>query len=210
MTGRGDQSVVSLTLDAHGGRHVAARCRHRSPARPVRQHLIADDDLLDGDIAAPRQHQRAGHEAGARAGPERTFVGPAGVAGGKLPEPAASEEVVLGVAPEIVRVDVLDGPAVDLSVEDDAEPDEVPEDMDGCFVELVVIGARRVGEDGGRRSDHDDACLRAWRAWLTAIRAKRSTICSRSCAETSAERTVRSITSSARFASTKRSRPACA
>jgi len=74
-------------------------------------------------VGAPAFSRDAERLARARAGPERSVVGPSGKSGGNAPEAASGEEMTLCEASKVIRPDVGYAPSVDFAVCDHAEKD---------------------------------------------------------------------------------------
>jgi hypothetical protein len=93
-----------------------------------------------GVFEAPRLAGAAEGLAGATSCPNRSIVGPSGHAQGCGPDSDAGEEVALGVAAQVVGLDILDAPGVDVAVGDEAGGDKVAQPLRAELVDLVEVG----------------------------------------------------------------------
>jgi len=77
--------------------------------------------------------------AGGASGPQRSFVGPSGEAGGKAPASDPSEEVGLGVAPEVVRSHVENGPLIYFTFRYQTFTYQITQPLGGVGVVFVIV-----------------------------------------------------------------------
>jgi hypothetical protein len=78
--------------------------------------------------------------AGTRACPNRSVVGPSGEPEGVGPSGNAGEEVALGVATEVVGLDLEDASLVNVAGGDVSSVDKVAEPLGGVWVDFIVVG----------------------------------------------------------------------
>src|SRR5574337_791973 len=74
-----------------------------------------------------------------RAGEDLPVVFPAGESEGEGPASDATEEVMLGIATNVLRLYVSDAAWVDVAIRDESRVDQVVEPLDAVGVDLVVI-----------------------------------------------------------------------
>jgi hypothetical protein len=72
-------------------------------------------------------------------GPNRSIVGPAGVAKGIGPDADAGEEMALVVGSQVIRSDILNAPFVDVARSDVSGGHQVAQPLRGVWVVLVVV-----------------------------------------------------------------------
>jgi hypothetical protein len=78
--------------------------------------------------------------AGATSCPNRSIVGPSGKSEGETPSGDAREEVALGVASEVIGLNIDDTSLVNVTGSDVSSRNEIAEPL-GCIrVDFVVIG----------------------------------------------------------------------
>jgi len=78
--------------------------------------------------------------AGTTAGPNFARVRPPGLAQGVAPDPDPGEEVTLGVALEVLGLDIQNAPLVNVAGRDQPLPDQLPQPGSCLGVVLVVVG----------------------------------------------------------------------
>lgn len=72
-------------------------------------------------------------------GPQRSFVGPSGEAGGEAPTSDPSEEMGLGVPPEVVRSHVENGPLIYFTFRYQTFTYQVTQPLGGVGVVFVIV-----------------------------------------------------------------------
>jgi hypothetical protein len=148
--GRPDGVVFSFQISRYKVEPVAANRCVNLLAKDDARAALADEPMPGGPevpLVIKRSSFACRGERLARTGtgPNRSSIRPSGESKRERPTADTGEEVGLGVAAHVARVHVPDAALINVSIGNQAFGNEVTQPGGGVGVELVVVGAHRVG-----------------------------------------------------------------